>query len=59
MDNEKFVSIDAKPQDQNEANQNFSEQEIPLDSEDFEALVDVFRTLLQWSRDLEDATQNG
>lgn len=59
MDNEKFVSIDAKPQDQNEASQNFSEQEIPLDSEDFEALVDVFRTLLQWSRDLEDATQNG
>ncbi len=29
--------------------------EIVLDSEDFEALVDVFRTLLEWSNDLERA----
>jgi hypothetical protein len=27
--------------------------EIVLDSKDFEALVDVFRTLLEWSNDLE------
>ena len=59
MDNENFDSADAKSLDQNDTNKNFSEQEIPLDSEDFEALVDVFRTLLQWSKDLEDATQNG
>lgn len=59
MDNENFDSADAKSLDQNDTNKNFSEQEISLDSEDFEALVDVFRTLLQWSKDLEDATQNG
>ena len=28
---------------------------IVLNSEDFEALVDVFRTLLEWSNDLERA----
>lgn len=59
MDNENFDSADAKSLDQNDTNKKFSEQEISLDSEDFEALVDVFRTLLQWSKDLEDATQNG
>ena len=56
---ENFDSADAKSLDQNDINKKFSEQEISLDSEDFEALVDVFRTLLQWSKDLEDATQNG
>ena len=59
MDNENFASNDPKSLDQNDRNKNFLEQEISLDSEDFEALVDVFRTLLQWSKDLEDATQNG
>ncbi len=29
--------------------------EIVLNSEEFEALVDVFRTLLEWSNDLERA----
>lgn len=59
MDNENFESADVKSLDQNDTNENFLEQKISLDSEDFEALVDVFRTLLQWSKDLEDATQNG
>lgn len=32
---------------------------IVLDSEDFEALVDVFRTLLEWSNDLERTKKKG
>ena len=31
---------------------------IVLNSDDFEALVDVFRTLLQWSNDLERTKKN-
>ncbi len=57
MDNEKFVLHSANSQDQNQPNQDFLDQKISFDSNDFEALVDAFRTLLQWSKDLEDATE--
>ncbi len=33
----------------------YQDGKIVLNSEDFEALVDVFRTLLEWSNDLEQA----
>ena len=44
-------------QNQNETDEDFFDDKISLDSDDFEALVDAFRTLLQWSNDLEDATE--
>lgn len=57
MDKEKTVSDSVNLDDYIEANKDFLDQKISFDSNDFEALVDAFRTLLQWSKDLEDATQ--
>lgn len=38
-----------------EKKRTYQNGQISFNSEEFEALVDVFRTLLEWSKDLEAA----
>ena len=45
-----------KPEKDNKI-RTYQNGEIVLDSEDFETLLDVFRTLLKWSKDLERSTK--
>ncbi|HBF12257.1 MAG TPA: hypothetical protein DDW49_02515 [Deltaproteobacteria bacterium] len=46
---------DAKLPDQNEAKKEKLDGKNAFSPEDFEALVDAFRTLLEWSKEMEEA----